>query len=47
MLKPQDIVILLKILSVMVLNKNDLDEYMSQNKLATIFGYNLGSSGGQ
>lgn len=36
MLKPQDIVILLKILSVMVLNKNDLDDYMSQNKLATL-----------
>ncbi|HVT62941.1 MAG TPA: hypothetical protein VHD33_05585, partial [Legionellaceae bacterium] len=36
MLKPQDIVILLKILSVMVLNKNDLNEYMSQNKLATL-----------
>lgn len=36
MLKPQDIVILLKILSAMVLNKNHLDEYMSQNKLATL-----------
>jgi hypothetical protein len=37
MLKPQDIVILLKILSVMVLNKNDLDDaYLSQNKLATL-----------
>jgi len=36
MLKPQDIVILLKILSMMVLNKNDQDEYLSQNKLATL-----------
>jgi hypothetical protein len=37
MLKPQDIVILLKILSVMVLNKNDQDDaYLSQNKLATL-----------
>jgi len=36
MLKPQDIVILLKILSIMVLNKNDQGEYLSQNKLATL-----------
>ncbi|MFA6303159.1 MAG: helix-turn-helix domain-containing protein [Legionella sp.] len=36
MLKPQDIVILLKILSMMVLNKNDHAEYLSQNKLATL-----------
>lgn len=36
MLKPQDIVILLKILSVMVLNKNRQDEYFSQNKLAAL-----------
>lgn len=37
MLKPQDIVILLKILSIMVLNKNDQDDaYLSQNKLATL-----------
>lgn len=36
MLKPQDIVILLKILSMMVLNKNDQNEYLSQNKLATL-----------
>ena len=36
MLKPQDIVILLKILSMMVLNKNVQDESLSQNKLATL-----------
>ena len=36
MLKPQDIVILLKILSMMVLNKNDHEESLSQNKLATL-----------
>src|SRR3990167_577909 len=36
MLKPQDLVILLKILSMMVLNKNDQNEYLSQNKLATL-----------
>lgn len=36
MLKPQDIVILLKILSLMVLNNNDHNEYLSQNKLATL-----------
>lgn len=36
MLKPQDIVILLKILFTMVLNKNDQGEYFSQNKLATL-----------
>jgi len=34
MLKPQDIVILLKIMSLMVLNKSD--KHLSQNKLATI-----------
>lgn len=36
MLKPQDIVILLKILSTMVLNKTEQEEYLSQNKLATL-----------
>jgi len=36
MLKPQDIVILLKILSMMVLNKNNQEEHLSQNKLATL-----------
>jgi hypothetical protein len=36
MLKPQDIVILLKILSILVLGKKDhADEYLSQSKLAT------------
>ncbi len=35
MLKPQDIVILLKILSTMTILKGDLDEVLSQGKLAT------------
>lgn len=34
MLKPQDVVILLKILSLMVLNKDYAEKYLSQNKLA-------------
>lgn len=36
MLKPQDIVVLLKILSLMVLNKDHSHDYLSQNKLATL-----------
>lgn len=36
MLKPQDIVILLKILSTMILPKKSLDEAISQNKLAAL-----------
>lgn len=36
MLKPQDIVIVLKILSLLVLNKNHKKDYLSQNKLATL-----------
>lgn len=36
MLKPQDIVILLKILSTLVLNKDQYVEHLSQNKLATL-----------
>src|SRR3989338_8300936 len=35
MLKPQDIVILLKVLSMMALSKDHPDELLSQNKLAT------------
>ena len=35
MLKPQDIIILLKILSTLTLSKSELNEQLSQNRLAT------------